>query len=172
MLDDVSPLTVGQTTTRSMNDLELRCKDGVIKTSSHLLAQNSDVFDRMLFPAATSQLMEEAKTMIVSLDDVAKDDMALIIQFCHPHENPANLVAQLLENSVVACIRISHRYQFLFALRYLCERLVQLIPSPSAEQIQFADLMALSSVVDKWSRNCVSLQFYTEFVQNLAKFPV
>ena len=81
-------------------------------------------------------------------------------------------MAELSEDRLFECISIAHRYEFTFALKHLCDRLIQLIPMPTSSQLQFADRLELSPVLKEWSANCESVQYYYQFARSLAECPV
>ena len=154
---------------RSLLDIELLCKDGSIRGSSHLLGLNSVVFDRMLF---SETAMLESKSNIVHLDDIYMADMDLMLSICKNTANAANLTAELSEDRVFEYLRLAHRFEFLISLSALCTRLLQLITVPNAIQLQFADRLELTVVLEKWSLNCKSMLYYHQFVNQLVEYPM
>ena len=147
----------------------MRCKDGSVEASAHILSANSVVFDRMLFSAMP---MAESRTSIVHLDDIWMADMELMIKFCQVNECYQDLVKDLSRDATVSAISVAHRFEFSLALKLLCVRFAELVPVPTPEDLQFADRLELKSVLDVWSLCCKSSPFFYSFVKSLLEFPI
>ena len=156
-------------TSRSMDDIQLLFRDGAMKTSSHLMASYSIVFENMLFSVVQ---MEESKTGIIHLDDVLQSDMELLLKLCRLHRNPLFILVKASLKWIVSTIEIAHWYEFTYALEILNEKLLELVPNPTAAQLQFADRFDLQSVLANWSCLCASQSFYCRFVIELIDFPL
>lgn len=154
---------------RRLLDIELHCKDGVIMSSAHALGTNSVVFEKMLFSAVQ---MEESKTAIIRLDDVAVADMHVLLCFCRFHRNYDLIAKVLLKEELFRIIAIAHRYAFVNALDVLCDRLYEIVNEPTSAELQFADRLDLCSLLMKWSQ-CIAMPLYhRDFVIGLAEFPL
>ena len=154
---------------RSLLDIELHCKDGVLMASSHILGSNSTVFEKMLFSVVR---MVESRTSIIRLDDVKKAEMELILKLYVHRRDYSPIVSGLSKESTISIIAFAHRLDFAFALEILCDHLLIVIPQPTSEELQFADRLNLHSVLLKWSQLCESPQYYRQFVDGLVKFPL
>ena len=168
--DSLDGLQSSASTPRCLLDIELCCKDGVVMASSHLLASNSVVFEKMLFSVVQ---MEESKTNIVHIDDVSMADMVLLLNFYEFRVlGVVDYFNKLEAVRLVYLISISHRYEFTGALGVLCDCLAKAISVPTSAELQFADTLHLESVLRGWSVNCKSPKFYYTFVNGLGKFPL
>lgn len=154
---------------RAILDIELNCLDGVLHASSHILAANSVVFEKMLFAAVQ---MQEAKTRRVSITDVIMSDIELLLQFCRPQMDYPSLLKSTTVNTILSVITVAHRFEFEFALPLLCKRLIQLVPLPTALQIQFADRYELVTVLHQWAVSCAHPMRHRTFISELPSYPL
>lgn len=133
--------------------------------SSHFLAMNSVVFEKMLFSVVQ---MEESKTNVVHMDDVLLADIDQLLKFYEFRlEHPRKFFSQLDAVRCVSIISLAHRFEFTAALTLLCDRLSKVIYVPTLAEIQFADRLNLKNVLVKWSSNCRSSSFFHAFVKGL-----
>ena len=161
--------SIANSTPRRLLDIELHCKDGIVSASSHSLAVHSVVFEKMLFSVVQ---MEESKTSIIRLDDVTLAEMELLLKFCRFRLDYKSLVENLSKEFTISIIRVAHRFEFIDALNILCVRLLEVIPLPSAAEIQFADRFELLSVLAKWSVICATAAHHAVFMMGLVEFPI
>ena len=157
-------------TSRRLLDTELHCKDGLVMASSHVLALNSVVFEKMLF--STVQ-MEESKTNTVHLDDVLMVDVEFLLKFYEFRvEGVVDYFNQLETARLMSLISITHLYEFKAALGVLCKKLVKLIPVPSPTDLQYSDKLQLEIALKSWSVNCRLPNLYETFVNSLRQYPL
>ena len=163
-LDSISP-------PRHLLDIELRCRDGIVQASSQTLGFNSVVFEKMLFALVQ---MEESRTSVVHLDDIAKFDMELMIQFCKFHAHPDNLIVNLNIDRLLSSLAVAHRFEFTNAVNALSRQLIRIVPVPTSAQIQFVDRLELNTVITAWSAilTCTNEDFNYMFLSGLADFPL
>ena len=154
---------------RSLLDIELHCKDGVLMASSQILGSNSSVFEKMLFSVVQ---MVESKTSIIRFDDVLVAEMEFILKYYVPQRDYHTIVNGLSKESTMSAIAFAHRLDFAFALGFLCDHLLIEIPQPTPEELQFADRLNLHSVLLKWSLLCELPHYFHQFVRGLADFPL
>ena len=148
-------------------DIELHCKDGVLMASASVLGLNSTVFEKMLFSVVQ---MIESKSSIIRLDDVLKAEMELILKFYGvPQRDYYSIVSGLSKESTFSIISVAHRLDFAFALGFLCDHLLNVIPKPTPSELQFSDRLNLHAVLLKWSQLSESPQYYRQFVDGLVK---
>ena len=168
-IDSLDEVVLSDAIPRRLLDIVIKCQDGVVMASSHFLAANSIVFEKMLFSAVQ---MEESITNIVHLDNVLMAEMDLLVKFYQVRLDSRFFFDKLTHAEIVPIISIAHRFEFTVALKALSLRLVEVINVPTSAQIQFADQLDLLYVLENWSINCISAKFYLAFVTGLAEFPL
>lgn len=150
-------------------DIVIYCLGGILRASSQILATNSVVFEKMLFSLVQ---MQEAKTSIVYLADVAFADMELLLKFCLPHQSYSTLLETTTVDTIMSVITVAHRFEFEFALPFLCKRLLELVEMPTATQIQFVERYELDMVLSLWAVKCASPSRHHKFIIELAEHPL
>ena len=80
--------------------------------------------------------MSESQSGIVLLQDVSMAQMNLLLKLYMPLEDHTAMMATLNHETVFPLVRIAHRMEFTFALRLLSQRLLVLVPQPTAKELQ------------------------------------